>query len=99
MSWVWSADLDQECGLQKIADRQQAVVEVQLRLHFVGVGKPGDADHFLHAEPECLAILENERELRADAHAAITVDVAAMSVEVFLPLRRVLFQRQQIIHR
>ena len=86
-------------GDASVAAGQQAVVQVQLGLEVFRLGQAGDADDFLDAEPEGLAILEDERELRPDADAAIAVDVAAMRVEELFALRRVFFQRQEIIHR
>ena len=76
---------------------QQAAGPVQLPLHELGVGETGDAQQLLHAEPERLAVLEDQRDLRADADATVSVEVAGLGGEELRPSADVLLQRQQVV--
>ena len=78
---------------------QEAVEEVQLVLHEPRLAEPGDPQHFLDAKPKGLTVLKLEGDERADADAAVAVEVAALRLEEFAALAGVFAQGQQIVRR
>jgi hypothetical protein len=92
-------DFNEEGGLQKMTVREQPIVKVQFQLHIPRIFQAGDAHNFLHAEPQGLPVLKDERETWADADAAIAVDIAAMGIKELPPPTGVFLQGQEIIDR
>src|SRR5262249_52915053 len=75
----------------------ELVVNIQLRPQPARVRQARDADDLLHAEPQRLAILEEQRQPRADADAPVRVEVTAMRLEKLAPPADVFLQRHQIV--
>src|SRR5439155_16693447 len=66
-------------------------------LHPRRVGKPGDADDLLNAEPECLPVFEDQCELGPDADAAVAVEVTGLGREDLRPAADIFFEWQEIV--
>src|SRR5262249_19362748 len=79
--------------------RQQRVVQRQLLVDAGRLRQAGDAQHLLHAEPQRLAVLEDERQRRADALPAVAVEVTLLGGEEFAPPAGELVERQEIVGR
>src|SRR5262249_13850151 len=84
-------------SLQLAGARQQAIEEIEFLLNLARVAQPGDAEHFLNAEPERLAVFEEQGGGRADAETAVAVEVAAVRLEELAAAARVFLQGQQIV--
>ena len=82
----------EQSRLQPISAGQQAVEQLQLPLHQFGFNEAGDAKHFLRTEPGGLAVLEQKGRPRADADAAITIEITDVRLEEFAATARVLVQ-------
>src|SRR6185437_943121 len=91
--------LQQQRRLQAIASRQETVEQIQFLLHPRRLAQAGDAQHFLQAEPQRLPILKEKRQRRADADAAIAVEVAAVGGEELTAAGGVFVQRQYVVQR
>src|SRR5262249_28423286 len=71
----------------------------QLRLHPRRVAQPGDAQQLLDAEPQRLAVLEEQRQAGAEADAAVAVEVALVRLEELAAPPGVFVQGQQVVQR
>src|SRR5205807_9891257 len=91
--------LDKQGGLKHIRAGQQAIVDIQLRLHAHGVTESSNAQQFLNAEPESLTIFKNKGQPRADANTAITVEIASQRFKKLPAAAGVFAQGQQIVER
>ena len=68
-------------------------------LHPVRLVQPRHAQQLLDAEPQRLPVLEQQRQPRPDADAAVAVEVAGVGIEELAAPAGVFVQGQQVVQR
>ena len=94
-----SSACDEQRRLEAVAAGQQAVVQVRAPAGRGRLGQAGDAQHLLDAEPQRLAVLEDERERAARRGRGGSGRGSALGVEELAASAGELLQRQQVVER
>src|SRR6185295_14383284 len=89
-------NLDEESRAQFLWRRQEFIVHVQLILHLGRLENAFGADHFLHLEPQRLAVLEHQRHERAERHPSSLLQCDDAGT-IRLALSFILIKRQNIV--